>query len=107
MEKLVYMKSNPYARRKTDELILRDYLAIDRTVLANERTLLSYIRTAIAFAAAGAALIHFFDFSLIKAMGWVLIPLAIGILWVGIKHYLKMRQDLAKLVDGTPPQDQQ
>ena len=53
------MKSTPYARFKTDELILRDCLAADRTVLANERTLLSYVRTAMAFMAAGAALLRF------------------------------------------------
>jgi putative membrane protein len=99
------MKSEPYARFKTDELILRDYLAVDRTVLANERTLLSYVRTAIAFAAAGAALIHFFDFVFVKLVGWVLIPLAIGILGVGAQRYLRMRQRLAKLVDKAPTED--
>lgn len=29
-----------------DEMILRDFLAVDRTLLANERTLLAYIRPA-------------------------------------------------------------
>ncbi|GAP67936.1 hypothetical protein BA6E_101382 [Bacteroidales bacterium 6E] len=28
-----------------EQIILRDYLALERTRLANERTLLSYIRT--------------------------------------------------------------
>ena len=36
-----------------DEMITRDYLALDRTELANSRTLLAYIRTAIAVFAAG------------------------------------------------------
>jgi putative membrane protein len=35
----------PYSRYKPEELILRDWLARDRTVLANERTLLAYVRT--------------------------------------------------------------
>jgi uncharacterized membrane protein YidH (DUF202 family) len=37
------MKSEPYAQSKNDELVRRDYVAVDRTVLANERTLLSYV----------------------------------------------------------------
>ncbi len=99
------MKSEPYARFKIDELILRDYLAADRTVLANERTLLSYVRTAMAFAAAGAALIHFFDSAFVEVVGWVLIALAIGILAVGAQRYLRMRQRLAKLVDKAATKD--
>ena len=40
-------KAGPYGGFRLPELILRDRLAIDRTVLANERTLLAYIRTAL------------------------------------------------------------
>ncbi len=46
----------PYAKFDPDEMILRDHLAYDRTVLANERTLLSYLRTAIALFAGGGTL---------------------------------------------------
>ncbi|MBL7120126.1 MAG: DUF202 domain-containing protein [Dehalococcoidia bacterium] len=99
------MKSEPYVRFKTNELILRDYLAADRTVLANERTLLSYVRTAMAFAATSAALIHFFDSALAEVVGWVLIPLAVGILVVGAQRYIRMSQRLAKLVDKTSAKD--
>lgn len=99
------MKSDPYTRFKNDELILRDYLAADRTVLANERTLLSYARTAMAFAAAGAALIHFFDSAFVEVMGWVLIALAIWTLAVGAQRYLRMRQRLTKLVDKAATKD--
>ena len=42
-------------------MILRDYLAADRTYLANERTLLAYIRTCVGLFATGAALIHFIE----------------------------------------------
>ena len=35
----------PYSKFRTEEMILRDWLARDRTVLANERTLLAYLRT--------------------------------------------------------------
>ncbi|MGN0027609.1 MAG: DUF202 domain-containing protein, partial [Clostridium sp.] len=36
---------------KKEEMILRDFLAADRTLLANERTLLAYIRTGISLLA--------------------------------------------------------
>ena len=42
-------EQSPYARFSEGERILRDELAIDRTVLANERTFLAYLRTALAF----------------------------------------------------------
>ena len=93
------MKSEPYARFENNALILRDYLAADRTVLANERTVLSYIRTALAFAAAGGALIHFFDSVVVEVVSWVLIFLAIGIVAVGARRYVRMRRRLARLMD--------
>ncbi|MDD4605618.1 MAG: DUF202 domain-containing protein, partial [Dysgonamonadaceae bacterium] len=37
------------------EIILRDYLALERTRLANERTLFSYIRTALYLTLGGIA----------------------------------------------------
>jgi putative membrane protein len=52
------MSREPYTRFAGDEIIFRDHLAVDRTVLANERTVLSYARTALAFALAGGSIIH-------------------------------------------------
>ncbi len=47
------MRPNSYTRFKNDALILRDELAIDRTVLANERTLMAYLRSAVSLLIAG------------------------------------------------------
>lgn len=44
-----------FREMKKEDLILRDYLALDRTALANRRTLLSYIRTALGFFGTGVA----------------------------------------------------
>ena len=44
-----------------DEMILRDHLALDRTVLANERTLLAYLRIFIGSFSAGIAMVKLFD----------------------------------------------
>ena len=46
----------------TDELILRDHLALVRTRLANERTLLSYIRSALYLLIGGIALLQMEDY---------------------------------------------
>jgi len=87
-------KNNPYERFLEDELILRDQLAADRTILANERTFLSYLRTGLGFAAAGVALIHLFASTLVKIIGWALIPVGAGIVIVGIYRYIRVRKML-------------
>ncbi|MBN1644153.1 MAG: DUF202 domain-containing protein [Dehalococcoidales bacterium] len=92
-------KNNPYIKFIEEELILRDYLAADRTVLANERTFLAYLRTAIAIAAAGAALIQLFDSTTVIVIGWIMIPAAIGTAVVGILHYLRMRRILRHITE--------
>lgn len=52
-------KQTLYSRFNPDKLVLRDELAIDRTLLANERTLLAYLRFAVALLLAGASMMHF------------------------------------------------
>lgn len=56
------MSEKPYHNIKSGdkELILRDYLAVDRTLLANESALLSYTRTSLTMLVAGVTLTHFF-----------------------------------------------
>ncbi len=53
------MKNPLYSRFTPEELVLRDELAIDRTLLANERTLLAYLRSAVALVLAGVSMMHF------------------------------------------------
>lgn len=82
------MSYDPYSRFKKEELILRDYLAADRTTLANERTLLSYIRTSLALAAAGGSLIHFLTSLVADVGGGLLLALAVGILGWGLQRFI-------------------
>jgi putative membrane protein len=80
----------PYARFNQEELIVRDYLAADRTALANERTFLAYVRTALAIAAAGGSLIHFLDSLVWEVLGVLLLVMAVSTLAWGIhqfRHY--------------------
>ena len=91
------MKKSPYENFPKEELILRDHLAIDRTVLANERTILAYVRTSLALIAAGATLIYFSADLLIKMLGGILIVSGAGILLVGILKYKKMKESIDKV----------
>lgn len=58
-------------------LIVREQLAIDRTVLANERTLLAYARTALALIAIGATAISFYENIWMIVMGSIGIGLGV------------------------------
>jgi len=86
----------PYNRFAPDDLILRDLLAIDRTILANERTLLSYCRTVLAMLAAGATLIHFIDAVWALVTGVAFIAGAIVVLGIGIWRFRRVQGDLIR-----------
>ncbi len=75
---------NPYARFLCTELILRDQLAIDRTILANERTFLAYCRTSLALVVTGAGFIKFFDTRTFELTGFALIAFSIIVMIFGI-----------------------
>ena len=77
-----------------DEMILRDYLALDRTILANERTLLAYLRTFIGTFSAGIALIKLFDTSLINIVGYTFTIVSPLFLIFGIIRYLQVSNKL-------------
>jgi len=79
-----------YSRFETANLILRDELAIDRTLLANERTLLSYLRSAVALVIAGVSIIHFSHQAWFTAVGIACIPFGLYAAQVGSVRYRKM-----------------
>jgi putative membrane protein len=81
------MTEQPYARFEREELIVRDYLAADRTALANERTFLAYVRTALAIAAAGGSLIHFLDSLVWDVLGMLLLAMAVFTLAWGVYQF--------------------
>jgi len=82
-------------RRRGDAgLLIQDRLAMDLTSLSNERTLLNYVRTALAFLAAGVALIRFFEEPGMVIIGWVLLPLGIGCVVLGVWRYMHVRNVL-------------
>jgi len=86
-----------YDRFLRDELILRDELAIDRTLLANERTLLSYVRSGLAAVVGGITFLHFPQNGVLMYMGVALIPLGIAMVGVGYQRYASMRRSIEKV----------
>lgn len=77
-----------------DGIILRDYLAMERTKLANERTLLSYIRSSMYLLIGGIALIQLEGFENIKLVGYIALALTVIFLIIGIYRFYKLKKIL-------------
>jgi putative membrane protein len=78
-------------------MILRDYLAIDRTRLSNQNTFLAYVRTALTLFVAGVTFIRFFDQLIFEIIGWIFVPLGIATFLVGAFRYNRIRTVLARI----------
>lgn len=91
------MSEQPYETFAGQALILRDALALDRTLLANERTLLAWVRTAITLGLAGLTLAHF-------ATGWTallglaLVPLATLVAGLGLRRHRRMSRAIRRVM---------
>ena len=86
-------QEKPYESIK-GQLILRDHLAADRTILANERTFLAYIRTALTLFIAGLSFIHFNIMSSIivdRAIGGILMFIGAITFFLGLYRYHKTK----------------
>src|SRR5690554_5368025 len=77
-----------------EDIILRDYLALERTRLANERTLFAYIRTSLYLILAGIAFLQLRDFESLQWLGWTCLAGCLVILVLGISRYLQLRRQL-------------
>ena len=84
-----------YSRFEGEKLILRDELAIDRTLLANERTLLAYLRSAVALVIAGISIIHFVNHGWFLWVGVLCIPGGFVTGVIGIYRYIKMNNSIS------------
>ncbi|MBN2805072.1 MAG: DUF202 domain-containing protein [Prolixibacteraceae bacterium] len=77
-----------------EQIILRDYLALERTKLANERTLFAYIRTSLYLILAGVTLIQLRELGSLQWIGIVSLIISIIILLIGVLRYVKLKQQL-------------
>ncbi len=89
------MKNTPYSRFENNELILRDELAIDRTLLANERTLLAYLRSAVALVIAGVSIVHFSQEGWFWAVGIACLPAGVAAGIVGVLRHRRMNKAIS------------
>ncbi|MBF0313426.1 MAG: DUF202 domain-containing protein [Oligoflexia bacterium] len=93
----------PYSQFNREQLILRDWLAIDRTILANKRTLLAYIRTSMTFCISGVTAIHFIETPWIKVFGFIFAIISIVMLFYGFYDFYKYYKDIQKLLNENKP----
>lgn len=78
-----------------EELILRDFLALDRTILANERTFLAWFRTSLSLIAIGLTLIKFSADKIFFIGGFILLIIGLLAGGVGTRRYFRMRKRLS------------
>jgi putative membrane protein len=78
------------------QLIVRDYLARQRTTLANDRTLLSFIRTSLYFLVSGTALFEVDNLSHISRLGYVALGLSFAFLGIGLYNFFRIKKKLRK-----------
>ncbi|MFO7924052.1 MAG: DUF202 domain-containing protein [Bacteroidales bacterium] len=79
-----------------DEIILRDYLALERTKLANERTLLAYSRTSLYMLLGGIAFLQLEGFRSIQWVGYMALGLSIILLIIGLYRYFQIKSRLGR-----------
>lgn len=72
------------------DLVLREYLALERTKLANERTLLTYIRTGLYFLIAGSTLGALIDTTFWDVLGTPLIVIGLVIALLGVIRFVRV-----------------
>ena len=90
------MNETPYSRFEPGELILRDELAIDRTLLANERTVLAYLRAGAALLIAGATILHFVPAGWYRFLGFACLPGGLAVALFGAARYRRMNRGIAR-----------
>ena len=85
-----------YNNLENEQLILRDYLAAERTHLANERTLLAYERSAFIVLVTAMTIFKFFENdAVMRIIAFVLMPSAVLISILGIYRFRKTRSKLS------------
>lgn len=80
-----------------EEVILRDYLAIERTRLANERTLLSYIRSSLYLLLGGIAFFQLKDIPNFKYLAIISLVFSIIFFVIGIYRFTLLKKSLKRL----------
>ena len=78
------------------DLILREKLAIERTVMANDRTLLSFVRTALYFSIAGISINEVLQLQYGLALEIFFWVMAVLVIVAGIIRYLQQKRRIVE-----------
>ena len=78
-----------------NDLVLREYLALERTKLGNERTLLAYIRTGLYFLVAGSTLGQVMETTFWKTIGDPLLYTGVLIMVLGVWRFIRVKNSIA------------
>ncbi len=76
------------------DLILREKLALQRTILANQSTLLAFLRTSMYFMVAGLSVRQFMDFKNGILVEVTLMLFAVAIFVIGVVNYILQRRKI-------------
>lgn len=98
MKKLKFPKIVSDFQNK-ERIILRDFLALERTTLANERTLFAYIRTSLYLILGGIGFVQLKDFENIRWLGFFSFGLSAILIIFGLLRFFKLRRKLQKYYD--------
>ncbi len=80
--------------RNEEDIILRDYLALERTKMANERTLLSYIRSSLYLLLGGIGIIQLDGFEGIHFLGYIALGLTVLLVLIGVYRFNLLKKNL-------------
>ncbi|MGB3778045.1 MAG: DUF202 domain-containing protein [Tunicatimonas sp.] len=89
------LKSSPKFTND-EKIILRDFLALQRTRLANERTFLSYNKFALYLITAGVALVRIENLRPFRMLGYVALGASGVVFLVGLIRFFVLRRQLKK-----------
>jgi putative membrane protein len=76
------------------DLILREKLALQRTIMANQTTLLSFVRTALYFLVAGLSIRNLLKIENSFLLEILLFSSSLLILLLGIRNYLSQQRKI-------------
>lgn len=78
------------------DLILREKLALERTILANQSTFLAFLRTSMYFLVAGVSINNLTDVKSGKTIELVFILISVALLVFGIINFFRQKRKIIK-----------
>lgn len=77
-----------------EEIILRDFLALQRTKLANERTLFAYLRTSLYLLTAGIGILEIESIEHLKIIAYISLTCSVILFLVGVIKFIQLKKQL-------------